>query len=251
MAPKTEYKRKTKNSIKSRLKVIPELRDFLPPQDTEERRLLENSIATTKVVKEPLEYMVLDGEPVVVDGHNRFELIRKYKIPETNWSAVEIPAKTIEEAQDYMIVKQFSRRNASKEMRDHYLGLLYNRQKSRRGGTAKKENVAEKLAKEHNVSVATIKRVGKKAEQIEKIKEKDPELGSKLQTGEVKPTPERLKSLLEPDGEVKKEPKKSVKEPDKFEVEFQSLLKELKKLKTGKLKKTEARKIFGSFLQKI
>lgn len=155
-----------------KLTIDPEFKALIPPLSSEEFALLEANIQRDGC-RDPL---TVWGD-TLLDGHNRHEICTKHNLPYLTFQ-IELPDR--EAAMDWMDANQLGRRNLSKEAHDLLLGRRYNRtKKSARfegGNDAASKTVdqndpplstAAKLAVEHGVSEATVKRAGQFAEAVE------------------------------------------------------------------------------------
>ena len=149
------------------LKINPEFRNLIPPLAPEELAQLEENI-----VKDGCRDPLVAWEGVIVDGHNRYEICTRKKIP---FTVVEIQFGDADEAKDWIDKNQLGRRNLTADSFRLLLGRRYNRQKKAVGkpegsklGQSEPISTAEKLASEHGVSSATVKRAGKFAEEVER-----------------------------------------------------------------------------------
>jgi len=93
-------------------------------------------------------------------------------------------------AADWIDANQLGRRNLMPDQASLMRGRRYNRAKGKQGGDHKSKDQndtlidhAERLAKQHGVSAATIKRDGKFAAAVEKVKAVDPEIEKKIVSG--------------------------------------------------------------------
>jgi hypothetical protein len=150
------------------LKIDPEFKALIPPLSKEEYSLLESNILRDGC-RDPL---TVWGE-TLLDGHNRHEICTKHGLP---FSTFEIQLPDREAAMDWMDANQLGRRNLTREAHDLLLGRRYNRTKKAHGGQLPTQGIdqndpslstAAKLAVEHGVSEATVKRAGQFAEAVE------------------------------------------------------------------------------------
>lgn len=151
--------------IKSRLEIDPELRDLIPPLSEEELQLLEESIKINGV-QDPIEYILHEEKAIIIDGHNRYNIVKKLELPERLWNVV-FRNITKEEAITYMLKKQLGRRNLTTENASYLRGKLYNQNVKQVG--QKGENIGDKLADEFGVSRSTIKRDSKFAKEVDAL----------------------------------------------------------------------------------
>lgn len=153
--------------------VDPVFRDAILPLLPEEKALLEENIIQFGC-RDPL--VVWEG--ILLDGHHRFEICSRLNIP---FSIVTITLKDRESALDWMDANQLGRRNLTPDAFKLLLGRRYNRVKKAHGGDRKSsaqieplidgEKTADRLAVEHGVSAATVKRAGAFAAEVEKSPE--------------------------------------------------------------------------------
>jgi hypothetical protein len=146
--------------------VDPEFRNLIPAISTEEREYLERNIVDAGGVRDPLTlWLRSDDDWVILDGHNRFEICQRLKLP---FPFHQVEFDTREQAADWIDRNQLGRRNLSKQDYKLLLGRRYNRAKRQgertdltSGQNAQKSTTAEKLAKEHGVDEKTVRRAGK------------------------------------------------------------------------------------------
>jgi hypothetical protein len=166
------------------IRIDPEFRAYIPALAEEERGQLELNIVADGC-RDPL---IVWGD-ILIDGHNRFEICTRLGLP---FQTVQKDFADRDAALDWMDAHQLGRRNLTADARKLLLGRRYNRVKMTKaeagaiGGASKDqndtclENTAAKLAKEHGVSEATVKRAGKFAEEVEQ----DPELKAAVEAGQ-------------------------------------------------------------------
>jgi hypothetical protein len=129
-------------------------------------------------------------ELIILDGHNRYQVCQEYGI---SFKVTEIYLKTYEDAEDWIDRNQLGRRNLSPSQYEILLGRRYNRTKNQGKRTDltsdqndhKSETTAERLAKEHGVSPITVRRAGQFVDAIEIIKDIDPEIETKVISGQA------------------------------------------------------------------
>ena len=91
------------------LTVDPEFRDLIPPLNEEELKLLEESI-----VADGCESPLIVWNGVIVDGHNRYAICRKHKIP---FAIQEKDFSSRDDAMLWMLRNQLGRRNLNSYQR--------------------------------------------------------------------------------------------------------------------------------------
>ena len=166
------------------MQVNQELKNLIPPLQAEEYELLEESI-----IKDGCRDSLITWNEFVIDGHNRYEICQKHDIP---FTTTEKQFDNINEAKEWMINNQFSRRNLPLYQRAvlalKLKPLIAERAKERQiasGGAVPQKSdeppieTIKELAKQSGVSHDTIARV-------EKIEEQAPEeVKTKLRSGDI------------------------------------------------------------------
>lgn len=147
--------------------------------------------------------MAARGELHLVDGHNRFSVCQKHGL---EFPFKKVAFKDDEEVRDWMIRNQLGRRNLSPEQQSYLRGLRYNREKSQGKRTnltldqndpkLESASTAAVLAKEYNVSEATIKRDGEFAAGLESIGKENPKLKEEILKGQSKLKKKDICSLV-------------------------------------------------------
>ena len=152
-----------------------EFRALIPPLSAEERAQLEANILADGC-RDPL---VVWGN-TLIDGHNRHEICTKHGLP---FKVVSRDFPDREAAMDWMDANQLGRRNITPDQFTLLLGRRYNRAKKAHGGDRKSDEsrdqfeplkTADRLAAEHGVSPATVKRAGQFAEAVEAVEKAVP-----------------------------------------------------------------------------
>lgn len=176
-------------------RIDPEFKSLIPPLSVEEYAQLEANILRDGC-RDPL--VTWDG--VLIDGHNRYEICTKHDI---DFDAIEHEFDSREEALIWIEENQLGRRNLTPDQIALLLGRKYNRQKKSKaeagaiGGLSKDQNdtclpysTAEKIAAQHGVSPATVKRAGQFADAVEKINEVSPGFTNEVISGSSLPRQE-------------------------------------------------------------
>ncbi len=181
------------------IKIDPDFKKLIPPLLEDERnRLTENLIDDG--CRDPL--VVWNG--VLLDGHNRYEICTANDIPFETTSA-PVYVRTKDDALDWIDKNQIGRRNLSRDDFNIVLGRIYNRSKKADGHRGPKKldqnepaSTADKLAKEHGVSSATVKRAGKFAEAVEKVETEEPAVAAEGRKAVVTRARAELKKTAAP-----------------------------------------------------
>lgn len=142
----------------------------------------------------------LDEWPcILIDGHNRYEICTRLGIP---FETVEMQLDDRDAVMDWMDANQLGRRNLTRDQFALLIGRRYNRTKQRVGGQLPKGvdqieppvTTADKLAAEHGVSPATVKRAGQFADAVETINRASPGFSSTVQAGHAPTRQEVVKA---------------------------------------------------------
>ena len=168
-----------------------EFSNLIPPLTPEESTMLEESILA-EGCRDPL--VVWEGQGILVDGHNRFDICQCHDVP---FRVVSRAFETREDVKQWIIRNQLGRRNLNPASASLLRGMLYNREKKAAGehtGNQYSERdqndpipqrTAERLAAEHGVSAPTIKRDGKFAAAVEALKPAIPDIERRVHTGDI------------------------------------------------------------------
>ena len=152
-----------------------EFRSLIPPPTDEQRADLEENLLRDGCLS-PL--IVWAERQILLDGHNRKEICDRYGI---DYEVRELNLPDREAAADWIDAHQLGRRNLTPDQMSLLRGRRYNRRKKPRNdggaGTPKatvgqiepRLGTASRLAMEHGVSPATVKRDGQFAEAVEKL----------------------------------------------------------------------------------
>jgi hypothetical protein len=177
------------DDIRKQIVIREELRGLIPPLSHEELLQLEENILA-EGVRDPLILWPVEGQFVLVDGHNRFSVCQKHSL---KFPFKKVSFKDEEEVQAWMVKNQLGRRNLSKEQQSYLRGLRYHQEKQqgRRVDLTsdqidlklESESTAERLAEEYNVSPATIKRDAQFAAGVEIIGKENPSAKTEILKG--------------------------------------------------------------------
>ena len=164
-------------------KISRKFKEYIPKIGDEEYLLLEKSILKSGC-RDPL--VLWNG--YLLDGHNRYKICKKHDIP-FKTKSVKLIDET--EALDWMDVNQLGRRNLTPDQRDILIGRIYNRSKTKQGGDRKSKgqnvrlvNAAKDLAQTYGINEKTVRRAGKKVDQLEELKKVAPKEVQSVLDGE-------------------------------------------------------------------
>ena len=176
------------------LLIDPEIKDLVPALRAEEYKKLRESIAK-EGCRDPL--VIWSEHNTILDGHNRFQICQELGAV-YNTVSLEFPDK--DSAMLWILKNQLGRRNLTKFQFKILVGQEYELEKKLEGrpklDTEKlpqNEGVnsgetAERLAKEHNISRATVERSADIFKAYEQIKKVAPEMAERLGTNDFKPS---------------------------------------------------------------
>ncbi|RPJ79829.1 MAG: hypothetical protein EHM20_00120 [Alphaproteobacteria bacterium] len=175
------------------LKIDEEFKKLIPPLTAEEKTQLENNILDNGLLAP-----ILLWNGIIIDGHNRYEILQKNSIELTEKDIFDMKdiLKDREAVVEWILKNQMGRRNLNNDQMAIIRGklyLLYKRQGRRtdlenetsnqtegKSETKKeKQETAVKIGEQFGVSKATIERNAKF------VKEAPPEIIQKVQDGEL------------------------------------------------------------------
>ena len=186
------------------LSVDPEFQSKVPPLTAEERSQLEANILEEGRLLNPL--IVWKG--IIVDGHNRFEILKEH--PEIEYTVLEKEFAGREEAIVWICKNQLGRRNLTPEQRRYLVGKQYEAEKRAHGGSRKMEGeqpschgdnlvsqpkTCERIAQENGVNWRSVIRSEKFAQNVDAAEAAVPGTREKILSGKVKPTAAELTSV--------------------------------------------------------
>lgn len=203
------------------IKIDAEFAALIPPLSAEERQQLEENIVEHGGARDPLVVWASKGTLTLLDGHNRYEICTRLELP---FDVHEMRFKSRDEAADWIDRNQLGRRNLTHDAFTMLLGRRYKRAKNKRGGTGANQHTqsaqldhsaktAEKIAVDHGVSPATVRRAEKFYEEVERT----PELKKAVEEG--RPVLQVKREIKEQAREARREENRkkiaAVKEPEK------------------------------------
>lgn len=186
------------------LKIDPEFQSKIPPLTAEERSQLEANILEEGRLLNPL--IVWNG--FIVDGHNRFEILKEH--PEIEYTILEKEFAGREEAIVWICKNQLGRRNLTPEQRRYLVGKQYEAEKRAHGGSRKMEGeqpschgdnlvsqpkTCERIAQENGVNWRSVIRSEKFAQNVDAAEAAVPGTREKILSGKVKPTAAELAAV--------------------------------------------------------
>ncbi|TAE69910.1 MAG: hypothetical protein EAZ85_12450 [Bacteroidetes bacterium] len=153
----------TEDTIKKRLKILDELKIFIPPLSENEYDLLKYNIQT-EGCRDALIIWKNDNDYILVDGHNRHKICEELKID----YRIEVKKfDSIFEVKDWMVSNQLGKRNVTEDAKSYLRGKQYQLEKNKanfkgnqhtKSENSETKKTSEKIAEEHKVSAKTIQR---------------------------------------------------------------------------------------------
>lgn len=195
-----------------KLKIDPEFRGLIRPLTTSEREQLEANLLADGCLD-----AIITWKGIIVDGHNRYEICTEHDIP---FNIIEKEFDCRESVIAWICNHQLGRRNLSEATRKYLIGIQYDAEKiSRRlrnkmglnqyghldpeieaeieRGEHKRHLTAERIAKENNISPATVQKYSLYSKALDRLKQKVPEIVPKILSGEYKISHENVIELAD------------------------------------------------------
>jgi ParB-like chromosome segregation protein Spo0J len=152
--------------------VDPEFQDLIPVLSQEEKDGLEKSIK-----EEGCRDALILWDGILIDGHRRYEICQRNNI---EFKAVSRTFDNRDQAKIWIICNQLARRNITPNQRRDLIGVQYKLEKktfSEAGAMKGKSldqndpgsSTAEKIAEQHHVGPATVRRAEKFHDKLEKL----------------------------------------------------------------------------------
>lgn len=167
------------------LKISETFRNLIPPLQPDEHKLLEESILNYGY---DTSYPIIIWNNTLIDGHNRYEICQKHNVP---FTTSEKQFDNEHDVINWIIDNQLARRNINADQRFYLIGKRYQEEKKEHGGDRNSFdklsrnidessphnedlnslNTAQKIAKQHQVSHATVERAEKFANAVDTVAE--------------------------------------------------------------------------------
>jgi len=184
-----------------KLKTDDEFKRLIPQLTEEERKQLEENI-----IQEGCRDAICIWNKTIVDGHNRYEICTKHKIP---FNIIYLGFSCRTEAIAWICANQLGRRNITDKTRRYLIGKRYEMEKilgaknmAGKNQHTKKEvclqnankpkvdysllRTNERLGEEYRVDPSTIVRCGQFARVVDTLSQAVPELHEKVTSGQLK-----------------------------------------------------------------
>ena len=183
------------------LKIDPEFETMIPPLTKEEYQQLEENIVSQGRLLAP----ILVWNNTIIDGHNRYRIVRKHHIP---YDLQTVFFHDREEALAWICDNQLGRRNLTPMQKKYLIGMQYRSQKMSKGGDRKSaeksndkschlksETTRQRLAKEHQVSEGYIQHCADLAEGMELGEAAAPGFKESILSGKTKLTQKAIELI--------------------------------------------------------
>lgn len=201
------------------LQVDENFKQLIPPLTQNEYEQLEENI-----VKDSCREPLCVWENTIVDGHNRYEICTRLKIP---FFIQQMDFNNRDEIIAWICANQLGRRNISEETRRYLIGKRYETEKKlnvynplgNNQYSAKEANdtiyekpkiqgyrriTAEKLGNEYHISEKTVRKYGNYAKSIDILVKEKPEFISEVLAGKIKISQDNVTKLSKQSSEVVK-----------------------------------------------
>ena len=189
------------------LKIDDEFKDLLRPLNTEEYESLEESIKTLVMAYDP----IIHWGGTNIDGHHRYGICQHGGY---EYTTLELDFDSREEAVDWIIDKQYGRRNLTPNEIKYYRGYKFNKLE---GSTnIEKSKGLQELVKEQGVTDRTLRRDGEYQRNVSNL---DPESKNKILKNEIKITSKEIKEIAKMDKVSAEKAIKSIEEGSGIEYE--------------------------------
>ena len=189
----------------SQLKIDPEFQSKIPPLQFEEEQQLEQNIIAEGRLLNP----IITWNGYILDGHTRYRILKKHGFIKFEVEEIQLANKY--EALAWICKNQFGRRNLSPERKKFLLGKEYESTKLAVGGQPgncnkvnrcdqndhidSEKRTCERIAVEHGVGSATVRRAEKYSRGIDAAEEAVPGAQEEILTGHIKATDEQIVAL--------------------------------------------------------
>lgn len=189
-----------KQPFDGKIRVLERLKVLIPPMDADAKRLLETSILAEGRAHSSL---WLWGD-ILVDGHHRFEICERHKLPYTTVQVYE-SASTIEDVEYRMKREAIGQRNLPTAIQSKFRAEMVSYQM--RAGKTQAEAV-KAVAKDSNVTQRQVQRDVQRGELVETLEDSAKPVADTMSLRAVKnlaelPKKEQKKAVKESGGDSK------------------------------------------------
>jgi hypothetical protein len=182
------------------IKDDPEFRSLIPRLSETELEGLVKSLCEAGGCLSPIVVWTCDGVKIVVDGHNRLKICKKYQL---SYSIREMEFPDREAVKEWIVQHQLSRRNLRPQATTYFRGKRYNSADKRQGqrpdstkGQNDQKSTAKQMEGEFGVAERTIRRSAEVANALDTLAENcGDEIRQRYLSEDVKLTDVQLKNL--------------------------------------------------------
>ena len=198
------------------LQIDQEFIGLIPPMQRKEYVQLEMNIS-----EEGCRDPIVVWDQTIVDGHNRYQICHRHKIP---FKIVSKEFDSREAAKAWICANQLGRRNITPEYRKYLIGMQYDLERCAQRNKAGRNQhspariivndaggieapssgmhvTAQSVGEQHNISADTVQKYARYSRAINKINESVPEVGPKVLDGTIKVSHEGLMQLAKMDAD--------------------------------------------------
>lgn len=181
----------------SDLHIDSDFKKLLRPLTEDEFDRLESNIVESKgFIRDPLILWKNDNKYYVIDGHNRYNIMKKNNYTEFDYVIID-DLETKDDVYLWIIDNQLAKRNLTDKEKAMLIGMDYNVNKEQQGGDKKSKDhfdplvntsTAKAIAEKHNISEGTVKRNAQFVDSLNEIAKTDggEEFKNKILTEEIK-----------------------------------------------------------------
>ncbi len=179
----------------NKLNIDEEFKALIPPLKREEYQQLERNLIL-EGCREP----IITWHGTIVDGHNRYELCTRLKIP---YAVVDREFETRESVIVWICTNQLGRRNISEETFKYLIGKQYETEKrmgfprnlsglnqhtkpARLPAKESPRRTATRIGEEHRLASGTVQKYAKYTQALDSISQQAPELAEQILCGNYK-----------------------------------------------------------------
>lgn len=200
------------------LKIDQEFKELIPAQQEEEHKSLDESIRKNGF--DPA-YPLIVWDGILIDGHNRYELCLKNGV---EFNTIEKTFSNREEAYNWIIENQLSRRNITKEQKLFLIGKRYTNEKKTEGAPIGNSNqlgknypvvekrTSEKIAEQNKVSEKTVRNAANFSKAVEEVSKNSGVASQEILSRTIKASQKDIQTLAQANPEKQKEVVNRVKE---------------------------------------
>lgn len=184
----------------AKIKIDPEFSQLIPATSAEEDAEFERAVLADGRIFEPL--IVWEHQGILLDGHRRNRLLTRHpSLPAPKPIVLKLESR--QEAHDWIIHHQLSKRNVTDAQRRYLIGKLYRDTKAPPGRPSENNvetvstltKTAEEIAEIEGVTARTVRNDAAFSEAVDAVAEVAPEVKAAVLAGDVKATTKDLEAM--------------------------------------------------------